>query len=692
VVLTTDRAVLIRYERDGQPRHGSGLRVAGRFVLTADHCANGTGHVVVTSGREYDAQVFARGSAAVDVAVLEAPLLPVVEPVGCAVLDRSVPREVPGCWALGFPVWKDLGRVLAQVPGNVPTAEGVDPGAGPGVVPPMSLKITNPDIRGHQVPGGELDQPGSPWAGMSGAVVVTGEDLVVGVIRGHSLAEGAGSLTATRLEAVTALPADVASRFLDALQVPDPREWPRVPPPGGPGARGAVAAGQVVVGDILRQPEFSAEVRDRYGEALIAAGLDVPDRWGRAELGRLRRVYQEQATGATSTAELLEALCGALDAMTVLDQIGGRDIGIRKLQDLYQRHVGRWPEAGSREGMLIMAASAGVAEQRRSQSEAGYRAEPLIALARFMLGVAAHWKAPRRVTLDDSDLRGLADWLTGPLGQQRDDAVAYLADKVGSRTWVLIELRAEDLAVRAWPDRIVVELVRENGPPGRTRNIPCLAETEEGLRQALRNACSNLPEGEVFVDLFMPRQLLDAGVEHWKVVKVGREFERMSRYLAPRLRWSMHRSDSLLRDLLGRRTGKLAWLADPVMIPESAAADPAQFEGWIDSWDSDGTTHPPYFTGSPPAVGGCDALGALLKDGYGFIVWFGPDAKEDVKQEAVRIAAGLSALERRHDLPQVLAARLKGHRPAIIWSDPEGRAGFQLPAPRRGGTLRRGAR
>ena len=132
MVLTTDRAVLIRYERDGQPRHGSGLRVAGRFVLTADHCANGTGHVVVTGGREYDAHVFVRGSADVDVAVLEAPLLPVVEPVGCAVLDRGVLREVPGCWALGFPVWKDLGRVLAQVPGNVPTAEGWTQGPGRG--------------------------------------------------------------------------------------------------------------------------------------------------------------------------------------------------------------------------------------------------------------------------------------------------------------------------------------------------------------------------------------------------------------------------------------------------------------------------------------------------------------------------------------------------------------------------------
>ena len=52
-MLTTDRAVLIRYLRDGKARRGSGLRVAGRFVLTADHCANGTGHTVVVGGVGY---------------------------------------------------------------------------------------------------------------------------------------------------------------------------------------------------------------------------------------------------------------------------------------------------------------------------------------------------------------------------------------------------------------------------------------------------------------------------------------------------------------------------------------------------------------------------------------------------------------------------------------------------------------
>ena len=270
---TTDRAVLIRYIRDGQPRRGSGLRIGGRFVLTAGHCANGTGHVIVTGGAEYEAAVHvSSGNTGVDLAILAAPSLPQARPLRCAVLEREVPREVRGCVALGFPVWKDsaTGPLLAQVPGNIPTAEGIDPQADPAVVPPMSLKITNPDIR-DRIPKGDLDQPGSPWAGMSGAVVVTADDHLVGVIRGHSPAEGTGSLTATRLEAITALPGDVAALFLEALHVPGPNQWPRIPQPGGDRAGAAVRAGQVVVGEIPQKPAAFV-TRDTVARLAAAAG------------------------------------------------------------------------------------------------------------------------------------------------------------------------------------------------------------------------------------------------------------------------------------------------------------------------------------------------------------------------------------------------------------------------------------
>lgn len=47
-------------------------------------------------------------------------------------------------------------------------------------------------------------------AGMSGAVVVTGDDRVVGVVRSHAVAEGVGSLTITPLAAIDFLPKQTA--------------------------------------------------------------------------------------------------------------------------------------------------------------------------------------------------------------------------------------------------------------------------------------------------------------------------------------------------------------------------------------------------------------------------------------------------------------------------------------------------
>ncbi len=142
-------------------------------------------------------------------------------------------------------------------------------------------------------------------------------------------------------------------------------------------------------------------------------------------------------------------------------------------------------------GMLILAASAGILERRRAESDANYEPEPLTALARFMVGIAGHWKAAGHgkaagtATLDDASLRGLADWLTDSLGQQRDDAADYLDAMVGGRTWALIELSAADSAERAWPDAIVVDTVSEQGV-GQPHREPCTARSEEGVLTALR--------------------------------------------------------------------------------------------------------------------------------------------------------------------------------------------------------------
>jgi hypothetical protein len=232
-MLATERAVLIRYYRDGKPRRASGLRVSGQYVLTADHCADGTGHKVVVEGDEHPAEVFVRGRRPdVDLAILKVPDLQKVPSMGCARADRTLAQDIRGCIALGYPIWKH-NSIVAQVEGDVPTGEGLDARTPTGATPPLTLKITDQEIRDKQVLRGNLDQEGSQWAGMSGAVVVTRDNLVLAVVRGHSPTEGVGSLTLTPVEAINSLPEEQARRFWAALQVAKPFDLPVLPRPGG---------------------------------------------------------------------------------------------------------------------------------------------------------------------------------------------------------------------------------------------------------------------------------------------------------------------------------------------------------------------------------------------------------------------------------------------------------------------------
>ena len=219
-----DRAVLIYYRRDGVPRRGSGLRIAGNRVLTADHCADGTDHRVVTGGRAVDATVLVRtGGPEVDLAVLAADGLPEVDPPGFVVLDRSVVSRIADCTSLGFPVWKGTRErpLLAQASGYLPTGEDVDPSAPVGTAPLLTFKVTDPEATRHRVPPGELDHPSSEWAGMSGAAVFTAADELLGVIRSHNLSEGLRSLTVTPLDAIDGLAADLAASLWSAIGVTD---------------------------------------------------------------------------------------------------------------------------------------------------------------------------------------------------------------------------------------------------------------------------------------------------------------------------------------------------------------------------------------------------------------------------------------------------------------------------------------
>ena len=107
MTLDTERAVLLRYTRDGGRRRGSGLRVGGTLVLTAEHCAHGSDHVVVVAGKQYPAEVAWRsGRADVDIAVLRAPDLPAVKLLSGARVNTGIAARIEDCVALGFPTWR----------------------------------------------------------------------------------------------------------------------------------------------------------------------------------------------------------------------------------------------------------------------------------------------------------------------------------------------------------------------------------------------------------------------------------------------------------------------------------------------------------------------------------------------------------------------------------------------------------
>jgi hypothetical protein len=446
---------------------------------------------------------------------------------------------------------------------------------------------------------------------------------------------------------------------------------------------------------------FSAQVKERYRSDLVAAGLTVPDLWNIAELSKLRSAHQAQ----DATADLLDALCLALQALPVLNQFGGRKLRIRKLSNLYRQHVGRWPSSASVEGMLILAASASIAEKNHAESDPGYEAEPVTALARYMLAVAARWKlsglesglpASAVMPVADPDIRTVIDWLSDTLMQQEQDLLDYLATRVGGQSWALIELNAEDASHRTRPSAITVYLIPEAGPVI-TRCIHVTGTAQEtdpadGVREALREAVSMLPDDGVFIDLCLPRHWLSAGLEYWDVVQVADQYESISQYYSPRLRWAMHRRDPNLRRRLEERFKAVDWLAPPETIPTSITSDRCRLQNWLEDRDVAGGSHPPYFTGTSDADSADDCLGTLLRQGYGLAVWFGAVAAEDICARAVNVANGMGAAERRNELPDRLATKLRNHKPAIIWSDPEGRAGFSLPSSRGGGTLRGGAK
>ena len=86
--------------------------------------------------------------------------------LGCARVDRHIVATITGCTAVGFPAFtkdRDNYRRSVQLHGSIPTVEGASAGY-------LRLKVTGPELR-DRPPLTVDDLTGTPWAGMTGAVV-----------------------------------------------------------------------------------------------------------------------------------------------------------------------------------------------------------------------------------------------------------------------------------------------------------------------------------------------------------------------------------------------------------------------------------------------------------------------------------------------------------------------------------------
>ncbi len=187
---------------------GSGFVIGDSLVLTAAHNV-GPGELLVRAGDvERPAAIRLQGDESLaDLALLEltSPLTDAASLRHCMFgeVDASTPAVVEGCWAVGFPRFKE--RIAApgkqgtsqrpvrssvQVSGRIPTGDYLRRHL-------LSLQVDRAPL---PLPGNE-----SQWAGMSGAVVFAG-DIVAGVVSEHHLPEGSSSLTVTPITAIDLLP------------------------------------------------------------------------------------------------------------------------------------------------------------------------------------------------------------------------------------------------------------------------------------------------------------------------------------------------------------------------------------------------------------------------------------------------------------------------------------------------------
>lgn len=241
-------------------RHGSGLIVGPGWILTAAHVLTDAVSVIIRRADKTAARVPAAGARVGNIAEFDVAVLPAAG-VGaglgwCRVgrLDRGPSAALTGCWSAGYPQYKQTTTVRDGMP--LREREQVS-----GTIPPYSdavagLLCLNTDKAPQAFPAPGESWSGSPWSGMSGAPVFTADDVLLAVVTEHAPRRGVGELMATPIDRLaTAVPDKEQAHWYKALGVENSTHLLMVSGAAGAGAPVTpVRAGQIVVGDIPREP------------------------------------------------------------------------------------------------------------------------------------------------------------------------------------------------------------------------------------------------------------------------------------------------------------------------------------------------------------------------------------------------------------------------------------------------------
>lgn len=183
----------------------SGLLISGRHVLTAAHAVAGAGTVTVRGADKVElaAVVALVGDADVaDLALLElAEPLDGFAPLRWGKVDRDAAATIADCRGIGYPLFQQVPvRDTAQLDGVVPTGDRR-------VSDLLTLRVTSSP---RALPPQQEALGQSQWSGVSGTVVVTGDEVMIGVVTEHQPRAGDSALTLTPITHVDRL-ADAAA-------------------------------------------------------------------------------------------------------------------------------------------------------------------------------------------------------------------------------------------------------------------------------------------------------------------------------------------------------------------------------------------------------------------------------------------------------------------------------------------------